>query len=72
MRYEKCELYSYHSISRVLCPLAHFQQSFNEVIYDVYVYPLCKGGDLDKYMAEKRPNAEILKKIFRQISERNN
>ena len=64
-------LYSSQSIRGILCPIAHFQQSFSNVVYDVYVYPLCKGGDLNKYMAKKRPTAEILKTIFLKISERN-
>ena len=59
------------SISHVLCPLAHFQQTFGGKIYDVYVYPVCKGGDLSEYMARKRPIGEILKSIFLQTSERN-
>ena len=56
------------SKSHVLCPLAHFQQSFGGIIYDIFVYPLCKGGDLSNYMVNAQPTGEILNIIFLQIS----
>ena len=55
----------------VLFPLAHFRQTTNNKIYDVFVYPICKGGDLSEYIKKTNPIKDELKEIFLQMAKRN-
>ena len=55
----------------VLFPLAHFRQTTNNKIFDVFVYPICKGGDLSDYIKNNNPMKDELKEIFLQMAKRN-
>ena len=55
----------------VLFPLAHFRQTTNNKIYDVFVYPICKGGNLSDYIKKYNPIEDELKEIFLQMARRN-
>ena len=55
----------------VLFPLAHFRQTIKSKIYDVFVYPICKGGDLSDYIKKNNPIKDELKEIFLQMARRN-
>ena len=54
----------------VLFPLGHFRQATNNKFYDVFVYPICKGGDLSDYLRKHNPEYEELKEIFLQMAKR--
>ena len=55
----------------VLFPLAHFRQTTNNKIYDVFVYPMCGGGNLNNYIKKYNPIKNELKEIFLQMTKRN-
>ena len=55
----------------VLFPLAHFRQTIKSKIYDVFVYPICNGGDLSDYIKKNNPIKDELKEIFLQMAKRN-
>ena len=55
----------------VLFPLGHFRQTTNKKIYDVFVYPICKGGNLSDYLRKHNPVNQELKEIFLQMAKRN-
>ena len=55
----------------VLFPMAHFRQTTNNKIYDVFVYPVCKGGNLHDFLKKHNPRNEEMKEIFLQMAKRN-
>ena len=55
--------------SRVLFPLAHFRQIFDEDTFDVFVYFKC-DYNLAEYLKKKKPTGETLRQIYIQTAER--